>query len=392
MSTQHKDITGEDAYHPIMYIQSGDPGAVGAAKWWLDTTTGSTLETGAILKKRNSGDSGWDIIMSGLSYLLKSIFTAKGDIVAATASGAPVKLALGTQGQVLTVDTSAGTGLIWANPSGGISSSIVTAKGDLISATASASPVRLGVGATGYVLTADPAEPTGLKWTSPGSVNTAGWFGKGPDVPPGTPDAADDEFDGASIDTAGTRISGATAWTAQNLGTSTSTQTQSCFLITPELAAGNNLRGYEQPLPGGNWKRRIKVAFVTNNTEFGAHVWVRNSANSNCESFGLHRLSTSHDIRLYTWDSPSSFTGTIVGVQVGSNYPELSVFIYLELEYDGTNMIYRASYNGVGYHTYATRTVATFLGAAPTHIGIGMEVSGSSGVAPTGVYEFFRKV
>jgi hypothetical protein len=70
----------------------------------------------------------------------------------------------------------------------------------------------------------------------------------------------------------------------------------------------------------------------------------------------------------------------------------LSVFIYLELEYDGTNMIYRASYNGVGYHTYATRTVATFLGAAPTHIGIGMEVSGSSGVAPTGVYEFFRKV
>jgi hypothetical protein len=57
---EHSDITGADAIHPIMYIASSDPGAVGAFKWWLDTTAGTTLTTGAILKSRASDDLSWD--------------------------------------------------------------------------------------------------------------------------------------------------------------------------------------------------------------------------------------------------------------------------------------------------------------------------------------------
>lgn len=48
--------------HKGAYIQSSDPGAVGAKVLWFDTTSGF------VLKKRNDANSGWDTIanLSGL--------------------------------------------------------------------------------------------------------------------------------------------------------------------------------------------------------------------------------------------------------------------------------------------------------------------------------------
>lgn len=46
-----------------------------------------------------------------------SIVTAKGDLIAATGSGAPARLGVGTNGQVLTASSTAATGLAWANDS-----------------------------------------------------------------------------------------------------------------------------------------------------------------------------------------------------------------------------------------------------------------------------------
>lgn len=50
-----------------------------------------------------------------------------------------------------------------------INPNIVDAKGDIIAATAADTVARLAVGANGTVLTADSAEATGLKWTTPAS-------------------------------------------------------------------------------------------------------------------------------------------------------------------------------------------------------------------------------
>ncbi len=46
----------------------------------------------------------------------------------------------------------------------GVARSTVTTKGDILAATGSATITRLGVGANNYVLTADSAEATGMKW------------------------------------------------------------------------------------------------------------------------------------------------------------------------------------------------------------------------------------
>jgi hypothetical protein len=57
---------------------------------------------------------------------------------------------------------------------GGIQPTIVTAKGDLIAATAASTPARLGVGTDGQYLSADSTAATGLAWASVSAIPANG--------------------------------------------------------------------------------------------------------------------------------------------------------------------------------------------------------------------------
>lgn len=75
----------------------------------------------------------------------------------------------GTSGQVLSKNSNTDMDFIWVaqDDSNAIQNTLVDAKGDLVAASAADTPARLAVGTNGQILTADSSEVTGLKWTTP---------------------------------------------------------------------------------------------------------------------------------------------------------------------------------------------------------------------------------
>lgn len=65
LGVSHRSLVGERLHEPFQYVQSTNPGAVGAGKYWLDTSSDPY-----VLKRRNPSNSSWIIVGSagGSSY------------------------------------------------------------------------------------------------------------------------------------------------------------------------------------------------------------------------------------------------------------------------------------------------------------------------------------
>jgi hypothetical protein len=90
--------------------------------------------TGQVLSKTSGTDMDFTWVTSDdANAIQNTIVDAKGDLIAATAADTPARLAVGTNGQVLTADSTAATGLAWATASSG-SSNVAGKNGVLNSA------------------------------------------------------------------------------------------------------------------------------------------------------------------------------------------------------------------------------------------------------------------
>ena len=92
--------------------------------------------------------------------------TTKGDLLVQNGS-VNVALPVGTNGKVLTADSTQSTGIKWADLPDGVTIPVTT-KGDLF--TYSTTGAALAVGATGTLLKANSATSTGLEWVTPASL------------------------------------------------------------------------------------------------------------------------------------------------------------------------------------------------------------------------------
>lgn len=159
----------------------------------LPTFSGNGLE----IVRVNSGATALETIPAGsgggldadtvdgshaTDFLAKSTLSAKGSLVAASAAATPSERTVGTNGQLLKADSTHTSGLSWQSQGSGngldadtldgshlsalVAKSLGTTKGDLIGFSGSATPVRVGVGTNGQVLTADSSAASGVAWAA----------------------------------------------------------------------------------------------------------------------------------------------------------------------------------------------------------------------------------
>jgi hypothetical protein len=83
--------------------------------------------TGQVLSKNTNTDMDFTWVTSDdANAIQNTIEDAKGDLIGATAADTPARLAVGTNGQILTADSTAATGLAWATASSGGMTSIAS--------------------------------------------------------------------------------------------------------------------------------------------------------------------------------------------------------------------------------------------------------------------------
>jgi hypothetical protein len=126
-----------------------------------------TQNSGAALNVLSTGSLSPELMMvlainaSAAGGGMSNPMTTLGDLISGGSGGSPLRLSIGTPGQVLTVVSGSP---VWSAPTGGMSNPMTTPNDLIIGGTAGA-PVRLAKGTNGQVLTVDSSG--NVNWSAP---------------------------------------------------------------------------------------------------------------------------------------------------------------------------------------------------------------------------------
>ena len=158
-------------------------------------------------------------------------------------------------------------------------------------------------------------------------------------------------------------------WSNQSgmVATLHSTGSPPSMTVVSTSSATNNIALLLQTVSGSSWKITAKIRALfwgTSPSWMAGALVVYNSANSKLYnhlglSDGLPRFW------LNRWNSPTSQASNAVSGQYFS-----TEFQWQQIEYDGTNLIFKISLNGKAWMTVFTEAMSSFIGAV-THVGMG---------------------
>ena len=145
-----------------------DPGLSTEEKVLVGSRSGSALSSitrgvdGTSAASHNAGATCYPVftaVDADQANAVAAALTTKGDLLVTTGS-ALNRLGVGTNYQVLGANSAYANGVDWQSSP----NSLMTAKGDIVVASAANTPARVAVGADGFALVADSTEATGVKW------------------------------------------------------------------------------------------------------------------------------------------------------------------------------------------------------------------------------------
>lgn len=209
------------------------------------------------------------------------------------------------------------------------------------------------------------------------------------DEPPASANAMDDEFPGSSLDG---------KWTVWNQQTG-QTITVGNGLVT--LATPYTLQkrafGLYQPISDSAWKFRTKIWLEAMTYQyFGVYLFAqRRTSAVKTLAYGLAFIDGSVGI-------PSGWIWRLSGDDPSLSsevdlYQLYSGHYYFEMEYDGTDITWRASQTGNLFsRTFKESNVSSFLGGAPEYVGIGLHPYSNSTSDPNwggaASFDWFRRI
>lgn len=208
-----------------------------------------------------------------------------------------------------------------------------------------------------------------------------------PDEPPVSPNAADDEFDtGSSIDTAGTRFSGATAWTWVNQGSTTANVASG--ILTLSGGENSNHRMVTQPV-SGTWKYRCKVLHAMHSiigSDYVSGGMCVRASDGKLLVFAYYMRETDCGFNFQRYSDPATFSANVKQLSTNSMFAPP---MYFEVEFDGTDIIARMSRDGLNFSKFSSDPAASYV----TPDKIGLFVNSSHATSPAVIsFDWFRRI